>query len=153
MRDPRRIEIILSEIEKFWIANSDLRLGQIIEIMRHISNANDTFYLEDDKLLDALITQNSKGNNSNNISEPKVTEVMCIQDLSKTEEKIMKIYEDNDVCMGEVLASTGVNNISLEDAMELYCRIIHKVERDTFVQFYTDMPYLENDEYKILGED
>ena len=90
---------------------------------------------------------------NNNISKPQVTEVMHIQDLSEVEEKIMKIYEDNDVCMGEVLASTGVNNISLEDAVELYCRIMHKVEGDTFVQFYTDMPYLENDEYKILGDD
>ena len=83
---------------------------------------------------------------------PKLIEVMDIHDLSEIEKDIYNIYKNDNVCMGEILASTGVNNISLEDAMELYAKIMHKAEKDTFVQFYTEFPYLENDDYRIIGE-
>ena len=83
---------------------------------------------------------------------PKVIDVMDIQDLSNIEEQIQHVYEQNDVCMGEVLASTGVNNISLEDAMELYAKIMHNNEGDNFVQFYNGARDFENDNFRFIGE-
>lgn len=88
-------------------------------------------------------------------TEPKVINTMEVVDLSETKNKLIEIYRNNDVCMGEVLASTGVNNISLEDAMELYCAIMHEIEGDTFVQYYNCKPYvneINEDDYRIIGE-
>lgn len=35
MRDPRRIKLILEELEKYWTANPDMRLCQIMGNMLH----------------------------------------------------------------------------------------------------------------------
>ena len=148
MRDPNRIGPILKQLELYWRANPDLRLGQIVSNMAASVGSKDCFFTEDDKMMGILTAENLKGNPE----QPEVVEIMNTNNLSETENKLMEIYQNNDVCMGEVLASTGVNNISLEDAMELYCKLMHKADGDTFVQFYTDTPYLENDDYKIIGE-
>ena len=42
-RDPKRIPKLLAQLGELWMANPDLRLGQII------SNASIGFYTEDDK--------------------------------------------------------------------------------------------------------
>lgn len=148
MRNPDRIRPMLKQLELYWRANPDLRLGQIVSNMAASVGSKDCFFTEDDKMMGILTAENLKGNPE----QPEVVEIMNTNNLSETENKLMEIYQNNDVCMGEVLASTGVNNISLEDAMELYCKLMNKVEGDTFVQFYTDTPYLENDDYKIIGE-
>lgn len=48
MRDPKRIPKILAQLGDLWMANPDLRLGQIM------GNASITYYTEDDKAADAL---------------------------------------------------------------------------------------------------
>jgi len=48
MRDVKRIPEVLAAIGELWMANPDLRLGQIM------SNANVHFYTEDDKALQGL---------------------------------------------------------------------------------------------------
>lgn len=57
MRDPNRIEPIITEIESFWKDNPDLRLGQIIAncLRAYDGRLNcDPFYIEDDQLLKGL---------------------------------------------------------------------------------------------------
>lgn len=57
MRDPNRIEPIITEIENFWKENPDLRLGQIIAncLRAYDGRLNcDPFYIEDDQLLKGL---------------------------------------------------------------------------------------------------
>lgn len=151
MRDPNRIGPILKQLELYWRANPDLRLGQIVSNMAASVGSKDCFFTEDDKMMGILTAENLKGNPE----QPEVVEIMNTNNLSETENKLMEIYQNNDVCMGEVLASTGVNNISLEDAMELYCKLMNKVEGDTFVQYYNCKPCMneidEND-YRIIGE-
>ncbi len=50
MRDPKRIDMILKELEYYWKKNPDLRLGQIISNMGSFANAPDIFYMEDEKM-------------------------------------------------------------------------------------------------------
>ena len=50
MRDPERIERILSILRAYWQANPDLRLGQIVVNM----SKPDPFYLEDEILEERL---------------------------------------------------------------------------------------------------
>lgn len=52
MRDPARIERILELVRKVWYDGPDLRLTQII--MNVLSMNSDPYYVEDDKLEDAL---------------------------------------------------------------------------------------------------
>jgi len=52
MRNPERIPKILKLIEKIWYAYPDLRLTQII--MNVLSMNEDPYYVEDDKLEEAL---------------------------------------------------------------------------------------------------
>ena len=47
-RDKKRIPEILAALGELWLANPDLRLGQII------GNASITYYTEDDKALIGL---------------------------------------------------------------------------------------------------
>jgi hypothetical protein len=47
-RDKKRIPEILAALGELWLANPDLRLGQII------GNASITYYTEDDKALMGL---------------------------------------------------------------------------------------------------
>jgi len=52
MRDPARIDRILELVEKIWYNAPDLRLTQII--MNALRMNSDPYYVEDDKLEDAL---------------------------------------------------------------------------------------------------
>ncbi len=52
MRDPKRIERILKLVEKIWNDYPDLRLTQLI--MNALRMNSDPYYVEDDKLEDAL---------------------------------------------------------------------------------------------------
>ena len=47
MRDPRRIDPILARIRALWHHSPDLRLMQLLQVVRH---GGDHFYLEDDEL-------------------------------------------------------------------------------------------------------
>ena len=47
-RDQKRIPVILAALGELWIANPDLRLGQIM------GNASITYYTEDDKALQGI---------------------------------------------------------------------------------------------------
>lgn len=52
MRDPNRIEPMLKLIEEIWTNYPDLRLTQII--MNALKMNRDPYYIEDDKLKEAL---------------------------------------------------------------------------------------------------
>ena len=52
MRDPERIKRILELIEKIWTTSPDLRLTQLI--MNALEMNFDPYYVEDDKLEEAL---------------------------------------------------------------------------------------------------
>lgn len=152
MRNPDRIGPMLKQLESYWRANPDLRLGQIISNMAASVGSKDCFFTEDDKMMGILTAENLKGNPE----QPEVVEIMNTNNLSETENKLMSICHENDICMGEILASIGVNNISLEEAMELYCKLMNKVEGDTFVQYYNCKPCMNEiyeDDYRIIGED
>ncbi len=53
MRDPKRIDTILSLIREIWQDMPDLRLTQLI--MNALKMNSDPYYVEDDKLEHALI--------------------------------------------------------------------------------------------------
>ena len=152
MRNPDRIGPMLKQLESYWRANPDLRLGQIISNMAASVGSKDCFFTEDDKMMGILTAENLKGNPE----QPEVVEIMNTCNTSEVENKLMSICHENDICMGEILASIGVNNISLEEAMELYCKLMNKVEGDTFVQYYNCKPCMNEiyeDDYRIIGED
>lgn len=52
MRDPARIDRMLELIRKVWYDAPDLRLTQLI--MNELRMNSDPYYVEDDKLEDAL---------------------------------------------------------------------------------------------------
>lgn len=52
MRDPTRIKRMLKLVEKIWVKHPDLRLTQLI--MNALRMNSDPYYVEDDKLEDAL---------------------------------------------------------------------------------------------------
>jgi len=54
MRDPARIERMLDLVRRVWYYGPDLRLTQII--MNVLVMNSDPYYVEDDKLEDALKT-------------------------------------------------------------------------------------------------
>lgn len=58
MRDPNRIPQILAAIEKIWLEDPDLRLGQLMVIATNFSGKKVTcpeiFSLEDDDILKGL---------------------------------------------------------------------------------------------------
>lgn len=54
MRDPNRIPMILTEIEKVWKRNPDLRLGQIISNSTVLALTTDIFYMEDEELIENI---------------------------------------------------------------------------------------------------
>ena len=61
LRDPNRITKTLKAIEKFWMANPDWRLGQLIVNISRAAGGSDPFFLEDDKLLEILKGENGGG--------------------------------------------------------------------------------------------
>ncbi len=53
MRDPERIERILAILRVYWLQYPDMRLGQIVENARRLSDVNDlyhTFSVSDDDM-------------------------------------------------------------------------------------------------------
>ncbi|KKM99040.1 hypothetical protein LCGC14_1151780 [marine sediment metagenome] len=49
MRDPERIDRLLSKVGEWWKVNPEWRLGQLLVIAARQGN-HDVFYLEDDDL-------------------------------------------------------------------------------------------------------
>lgn len=47
-RDPARIDIVLAALRAYWLANPDLRLGQIVV---NAADGGDPFGIEDDALM------------------------------------------------------------------------------------------------------
>lgn len=53
MRDPKRIESILTKLKTIWEANPDMRLGQLLENLEPLIHSR-TFFVEDDTMEKAL---------------------------------------------------------------------------------------------------
>lgn len=49
-RDPKRINLVLRLLKKYWTQHSDLRLGQLIGNLA----GKDFYFFEDDKLVERL---------------------------------------------------------------------------------------------------
>ena len=61
MRDPKRIQPILADLETFWSQHPDLRFWQVVEIVRaRMSDCPDfdPFYVSDEKTLEVLERMN-----------------------------------------------------------------------------------------------
>ena len=60
MRDPKRIDVVLGEVAKFWKANPDLRFVQMVNAIEFSKKytdkrvPDDLFFLEDDAFLDII---------------------------------------------------------------------------------------------------
>ena len=54
MRNPKRIPVILRALKKYWLANPDLRLGQIVVSLNF---GHDPFYMEDELFIERLIEE------------------------------------------------------------------------------------------------
>ena len=52
MRDPDRIDRVLSQLQILWHKDPDLRLGQLFSLLKNLSSQKDSdgFYIEDDEL-------------------------------------------------------------------------------------------------------
>jgi hypothetical protein len=56
MRDPARIETVLSTLRRIWKEHPDLRLGQLfVNAARPEQPCPELFYLEDDALVEGLL--------------------------------------------------------------------------------------------------
>lgn len=55
MRDLERISQIMTMLQKGWEKVPDWRFGQLIENFKRYLGTDDVFYLEDDKLKQALV--------------------------------------------------------------------------------------------------
>lgn len=53
-RNPDRIDELLNELEEYWDENPDLRLGQIVSNISQKKGYNDSFYIEDEEVLEVL---------------------------------------------------------------------------------------------------
>ena len=60
MRDPKRIPIILAEIEKLWRAVPDWRLGQLVSNLSREGNIEDPYFVQDDRLLEMTKRWNAR---------------------------------------------------------------------------------------------
>lgn len=48
MRDPKRIQRIMEQVERIWKENPDMRLGQVFELIKERNQGPvDSFYVED----------------------------------------------------------------------------------------------------------
>jgi uncharacterized protein YihD (DUF1040 family) len=55
MRDPNRIDTILTLLQQGWAKVPDWRFGQLIENIKRYIGVDDLFYVEDDKLIEKII--------------------------------------------------------------------------------------------------
>lgn len=62
-------------------------------------------------------------------------------------DKLKAIYCDSDVCMGETLAATPAEGLSVEEAFELYIRCMQWAEGDKFF-----VEKLDEDEVELFNE-
>lgn len=60
MRDPKRIDLVLAEVKKYWEKHPDLRLGQILCNFGREVGMFEPFYLEDGVLLQLLQYENKE---------------------------------------------------------------------------------------------
>ena len=61
LRDPKRIPKILKRLNKVWMENPDLRLGQIISNgITYLNPKLDVFYIEDEELIESIEKLNDK---------------------------------------------------------------------------------------------
>ena len=61
MRDPKRIKEIVTELEKYWNNHPNWRLGQLMSNLSYeLRGDNDSFFIEDDELLELLKLKNEK---------------------------------------------------------------------------------------------
>lgn len=60
MRDPKRIKKMLKQIEKVWTESPDLRLFQLLLNPLGFTGHSELYYLEDDVLVEALKSYNTK---------------------------------------------------------------------------------------------
>lgn len=64
MRDPNRIPEILKELEKYWTAAPDLRLGQLINNLSYLARGyHDMFCTEDEEMVKVLKNLNQEISN------------------------------------------------------------------------------------------
>lgn len=66
------------------------------------------------------------------------------------EDSLFEQYNTSEVIMGEMLASIGVNNISLEKAVELYTSLMNQAEGDVFIQIQNES--ISEEDLDELGE-
>lgn len=60
MRDPKRIDMVIKQLEKVWKEVPDWRFGQLVmNILSYIGK--DPFYIEDDKMLEILSDLSGNG--------------------------------------------------------------------------------------------
>jgi len=74
MRDPNRIEPMIQLIRDIWYAYPDLRLTQLI--MNALNINSDPYYIEDDKLKEALqkykeLARRENFDQKSNIQDPE----------------------------------------------------------------------------------
>lgn len=63
MRDPERIAPFLAEFEELWKKKPDMRFGQLVNVLQQmIRHTDDTFYTEDDEMLDAIRKEKARLN-------------------------------------------------------------------------------------------
>lgn len=70
MRDANRIPEILDALQKLWMANPDLRLGQLLVNVVNLKDPSDElFYIEDDELHNRLLVSGITADNQHDQSE------------------------------------------------------------------------------------
>lgn len=85
MRDPKRIEPFLEELEVLWKESPDLRFGQLVYSLNHkICKDGDVFNVEDEKYLKVI-----KDEKENAIIEEIKEDIKCL--------KFHKLSKDNDI--------------------------------------------------------
>ena len=64
-------------------------------------------------------------------------EVGCSKSTPTYSDKIKsikKVYKENDLSMSEILASTSANGLSIEDAFDIYIKLLNWSDGDTFLK-------------------
>lgn len=68
---------------------------------------------------------------------------------NNVEEQIINEYNKEAIAMWDILASLGVNNISLEKATELYARLMDYSDGDVIVRFTSE---INKDDLNKIGD-
>lgn len=51
-------------------------------------------------------------------------------EINEIVEKVEERYQDNDVCLDELLDSTSITGVSLSDAVKIYAILFKRIESD-----------------------